>query len=47
MGVIDEEIKETEIPGWTLGCFYNADRVFSIEDAIEFYKRKVGGQCQL
>jgi len=33
-------VKETELPGWTLGCLTNAVKVESIEDAIKYYKSK-------
>ena len=31
-------IKETDIPGWSLGCLANAIKVESIDDAIKYYK---------
>jgi len=33
-----DSIKETELPGWTLGCLTNAIKVESIDEAIKYYK---------
>ena len=33
-----DDIKLTEIPGWSLGCLANGIQVQSIEEAIKYYK---------
>lgn len=38
--MIDDGLKEKDLPGWLLGCLYKAKQVKSIEEAIEFYKNQ-------
>jgi len=36
-----EGVEKKDMPGWALGCLANAIEVKSIDEAIEYYKKKV------